>query len=64
MTEKQDETRNRTRLAVWAELRRLTEKHPDARIATDTDENAEPGMRELWSVIWHEKEHTIELVFE
>lgn len=56
-----DET---TRVRVWTELRRLMDEHPDARIVTDVGASLFSGWGDLYNVIWHEKEHTIELIFD
>lgn len=57
----QDETHNKTRIQVWATLRRLLDEHPDARIITNT--NTHDDDLELSVVVYHAKQNTIELCF-
>jgi hypothetical protein len=60
----QNESHNKTRVAVWSTLRRLMDEHPDARIVTCPDNSTEAEECELYSVFYHERRNTIELTFD
>lgn len=63
---RQDETQNKTPIAVWSKLRRLMDEHPDAKIVTwfSEDEKHYDGEAQLVNVMYRASDNTIELVFD